>query len=382
MTRGAGERVTIGAGWARERLWLGMSNVGAWVVAAAVAVAAGVPELGLGAWDPVGWAIAIAAVQLPFDAVGGWWLPRRHGRSGEGAGAWALRWARAAAAHGVLTASALAAAVALYGLGGAALATLGAVVGVVGLLGLQGPWLWFTTGRRGGALPADAAARARAAGLDPARIKVVDAEDGSFVGGWVGLPGAETLVLPARWLAPDAASLLDVQLRRRAAARASGQRARGVVLGASFTLVGVALGLVVFGAADPSDAVRAAALATMWSFVGLLALPTPSRRGVVAVDAAAVRAGLSPSALADAAAALDVAQEDEPARAEVVESIFHPVPALHGRLAAVARGDAGGGAWHAARMALLTSQAAACPLGRAVHCNVGRPELWAVYPGD
>jgi len=52
MTKAAPRRVAkVGAGWARERLWLGMSNVGLWVVLAALAVGFGVPSLGLGVWD-------------------------------------------------------------------------------------------------------------------------------------------------------------------------------------------------------------------------------------------------------------------------------------------------------------------------------------------
>jgi hypothetical protein len=372
----------VGAGWARERLWLGMSNVGLWVVLAAGVVVFGAPSLGFSAWDPILWALLVVALQFPLDVVGGFWLPRRHGRSSETLAAWGFRWGRAAIVHAGLSAAALTSATALYQVGGVGLAIAGAALGILGLIGLQGPWLWATSGLRTSALPSSLTRVAQDAGLSPDGVKVVDAQDGGFVGGWVGLPGAETLVIPRAWTEPGAADLLDVQLRRRAAARRTGQRARGTWLGAGFSLVGVAAGLLVFGAATPEDAVRAAALATLWSFVGLLALPTPSRRGVLAVDAAAVQQGLSTHRFARVAPVLDLAQEGEPARSDLVESIFHPVPALQRRIQAVDQPPHRGGAWHAARMALLTSQAAACPLARAVHCNAGRPELWAVYPGD
>jgi len=279
-------------------------------------------------------------------------------------------------------AAALAAALGLHAVGGSPAVMLGALAGVVGLIGLQGPWLWLTTGLRTAPLPAEAAARARQLGLDPSRVKVVSARDGSFVGGWLGLPAFETLVLPAAWAMAGAEHVLEVQLRRRSVAHRSGQRTRGVLLGVGWTLFGLALGLLTFGAADPSQAVRAAALATLWSFVGLLLLPTPSRQGVLAVDRAALQDGLSAQRLIAVARALDEDQEDEPERAEIVESIFHPIPALARRIEAASGRGQSGGAWHAARMALLASQAVACPLGRAVHCNAGRPELWAVYPGD
>ncbi|WP_146526280.1 hypothetical protein [Novipirellula artificiosorum] len=39
-------------------------------------------------------------------------------------------------------------------------------------------------------------------------------------------------------------------------------------------------------------------------------------------------------------------------------------------------------AWHAARMTLFVSWACMGMLVRAVHCNVGRPELWVMLPTD
>jgi hypothetical protein len=35
-----------------------------------------------------------------------------------------------------------------------------------------------------------------------------------------------------------------------------------------------------------------------------------------------------------------------------------------------------------ARHALYLAWGALSPLARAVHCNVGRPALWVVWPGD
>jgi hypothetical protein len=66
-----------------------------------------------------------------------------------------------------------------------------------------------------------------------------------------------------------------------------------------------------------------------------------------------------------------------------VETVFHPIPALRRRIARLEEGRASeGGAWHAARMALFLSWASFGLLGRAVHCNCGRPELWVLLPAD
>jgi hypothetical protein len=123
---------------------------------------------------------------------------------------------------------------------------------------------------------------------------------------------------------------------------------------------------------------------TLWAFAGVLLLPTPSRAAVFAVDALAARAG-SAAALAEALPPLDRWQDDEPHRSAGVEVVFHPVPALGVRLA---RLGAGAGApvarpaHHLARHALWLGWGTLSPLSRLVHCNVGRPALWAMLPGD
>ena len=70
-------------------------------------------------------------------------------------------------------------------------------------------------------------------------------------------------------------------------------------------------------------------------------------------------------------------------RAPAVEAIFHPIPSPARRSEEIERGhNRGAGAWHAARMALYLSWACFGLLGRAVHCNCGRPELWVMLPAD
>jgi hypothetical protein len=65
----------------------------------------------------------------------------------------------------------------------------------------------------------------------------------------------------------------------------------------------------------------------------------------------------------------------------LIESIFHPVPSLSNRRALSTR-TYPPIAWHAARMTLFLSWGCAGLLSRAVHCNVGRPELWVMLPTD
>jgi hypothetical protein len=77
---------------------------------------------------------------------------------------------------------------------------------------------------------------------------------------------------------------------------------------------------------------------------------------------------------------LDRLQDDEPQRTALIETNFHPVPSVENR-----RSESSSGfpiAWHAARMTLYVSWACMGLLVRAVHCNVGRPELWVMLPTD
>jgi hypothetical protein len=126
---------------------------------------------------------------------------------------------------------------------------------------------------------------------------------------------------------------------------------------------------------------------TLWSFLGVLVLPTPSRAAVYATDAT-VASTLGVPAVAQSIELTDKWQDDEPTRSVNVERIFHPVPGRSNRLARLKAGKVGtaglGGlhAHHLARHALWLGWGTLSPISRVVHCNVGRTPLWAMLPGD
>ena len=100
--------VPAAPGYGRARLWLGMSAVGTVVTLAAVALALGLPGRVVAALDAppqaqllglVGFALLYALVQLPFDLLGGYLLPRRYGRSHPPPGRYLAGLARGVAAH-------------------------------------------------------------------------------------------------------------------------------------------------------------------------------------------------------------------------------------------------------------------------------------------
>ena len=84
----------------------------------------------------------------------------------------------------------------------------------------------------------------------------------------------------------------------------------------------------------PRSLGAASSAMTLWAFLGVLMLPTPSRASVIAVDlAAAAEVGELPMRMA--IERLDRWEDDKPVRSRAI-----------------------------------------------VHCNVGRPALWVMLPGD
>jgi hypothetical protein len=97
----------------------------------------------------------------------------------------------------------------------------------------------------------------------------------------------------------------------------------------------------------------------------------------------AVRDAVGQAAVSDAITQLDRWQDDEAERSPGVERIFHPVPSRGNRLRALTVPvEPTDGAHQLTRLALFSSVATLSLLGRVVHCNIGRPALWVVYPGD
>lgn len=380
-----------GLSYARARLYLGASAVGTLTVLATLALLLGLPERwwpsvpGPFVRDVLAWSVLVAvhaAVLAPFDLFAGSLIPRAYGRTAEPLGAFLARWARGAVLHGLALTAAGAlvmAAARAAGSGGAAAAF---VVLSLALLAGQ-PWVAAAiAGWRVRRLPASPATAALGSGA-----LAYDAPHPHVTGGAYGLPLRTRWVVPGRWASEPERVALDAQSVRRAWIERSGARDRGVLLALAWNALPLLVVLAFWGPPlAAADVVRWALLATVGSFVGLLVLPTPSRRAVVDADAAARASGVDVARLAAALERLDRDQDDEPERSAGVETVFHPIPGLRRRTALLASIDppptSGGSTWHAARVALYTSWAGAGFLGRAVHCNLGRPEVWVFLPSD
>jgi hypothetical protein len=364
--------------YARARLKLGISSVGTWVVLAALGLFFGLPDGWVARASDPAWSAQLAvlaqvllvyiALSLPFDLVGGWLLPVRYARSGQSLPSYLLSWGRGVLVQALaLLACALGIIAAARFAGGFGAGCMLLALSLL-LLAAQG-------------LLARLVARARVTRVG--KRLIWESADPGFSGGWIGLPGNERLIQPAGWRKLLSDDELGAQELRRQQIVRSGSRQRGVALALGFQLLGFTLVWQFGDGADHAAALTTLALGmTLWNFLGLLILPTPSRAGVYEADHAARHAGAAQEDLVNGLRKLDRLQEDEAERADGLEWIFHPVPSAGHRVRRLRAGLPAKGAHHATRTALFLSWACLGFLSRAVHCNAGRPEVWVVFPGD
>ena len=351
---------------ANRRLALGITNVGSWVVAAASGLWLLPRTAAL--WNGprnVAWLLLAAlGVQGVFDYVGGVLLvpsPPPDRRQ------FLVRWGRGVGGHSLVLGLI---AVLSYGsfrlTGGLVLAvvvaTLGLAAGRVGCLRLIG------------GVPTSLST----VQVDTLLAKTVDPAFTGAVTGW----GHRTANLwPSSWwerVPPD--ELAAEQSRRRWQIEAGLPR-RAMLLVLVWSASGSALGgsLCRLAIYPPATALLLhACWMTLWTFGSLLLLPSFSRAAVFAADRAALAAGHDPRGWIVRFPRL--VGEDGGA-STLVQTIFYPVPSAERRLQRLEAGPSGGLlCGNLARANLYYSWAGCTWLGRAVHCNVGRPALWVFPP--
>lgn len=375
------------AGYGRARLWLGISSVGTIVTLATLGLATDFSSR-FNAFFGASFSSQIlqlltfvgvyVLVQFPFDLFGGYVLPRRFGRQCPPLRQYLLRLARGAFAHAVVLLIA-----------GITLTLAGRYGGIVGSITIGALMIVMLLSARlsiARLLAPLVIYPSQSASEDPDLLPVVIAksDDEAFTGGIVGVLGSRLQLVPERWGEVLGAEGLKLAVRRRVIAVTSGGWRRGRIAAVAFTLVGIGLAAWLAGANQLGTAegtIRLSLWFTLWSFAGLLTLPTLSRRGVVAIDELSRAQGWSVETITNNTHALDRLQDGEPVRPSLVETIFHPVPSVQSRLeGSTAHGVIG--FWDAARTSIFLSIAGFGLLGRAVHCNCGRPSLWAFLPTE
>lgn len=378
-------RPTKSDGYGRARLRIGISGVGFWVVVSCGLLAldvgtarAGMPGGILGDLLPIGMLLSLyAVIQLPFDWMGGYLLPKRYGRPIEPAPKMVLVLLRGVGAHLILL---MCSALALY-TGG----VFGGVAGayVAGLI-----WVSvLAVGRNVLARTvADFDAKQCSDAPYDSRIiptELMDSADEGFTGGITGFVTPGKNILPAAWretLTPTQFAL--IRGRREAVIRSGAWRA-GRLAALAFTGLGLLIALMLAGpesAGTGVGVVETSLWFTLWSFLGLLFLPTLARRAVYRIDQQMLADGHDLGQYHELWSVLDGLQDDEPTRPRWVERIFHPIPSVMNRRRENA--TRASGFWDVARTSVYLGMGGMSLLTRSVHCNVGRPALWVWLPTD
>ena len=352
---------------ARHRLVLGISNVGFWVLSAFGGLLWLVIR-GAGACTP--WTdgfllLGTTVVQAGFDFVGGFLLmppPRRS------LGRFLSDWLRGALVHTLVLGSVGWLSYASFRwLGGFVPAVLLATAG----LALTRRWMLRAVG--------GVSTTASVYNHEP--ILAADATDPAFTGGIDGWGARTASLLPAAWLRDLPPAEFAAEASRRRWQSAHGLPGRALLLILGWNAAGAAAGSFALGLAGHAPAgalLLHACWMTLWTFAGLLVLPSLSRKAVFAADRAALDAGDDPREWIGRFPGL--VGEDGGAN-PFIQTIFYPVPSARERLLHLTQSPAAGFVpGNLARNNLYYSWAACTLLGRAVHCNVGRPALWVFPP--
>lgn len=370
--------------YARARLWLGISGVGFIVLLSTLALVMGWPQAVFGQIPnnlsadvaALGWILlAYGVLHLPLDYVGGYWLPCHFSRQCLLFSYFFSQYIRGTIVQSIILLLSALAVLAAGRAGGRPGALL--LIFLVMLFMVEGQ-AWLAK------LVAGLKITPQAQPLHGHPVVYIGGWDAGFSGGVVGLPGRERLVLPSLWQRVLPKEALNLELTRRLAALETGSRLRGLAVAIVWNLSGFALCSFLPGAGVTTVAeLLATSLGfTLWSFLGLLLLPTASRRGVYELDEFARRIGVRSDQFSAAVREIDQLQDDEPRRSSGIETIFHPVPSVERRVEQYEDASPRRGAWNAARYALFLSWPCMGWLNRAVHCNSGRPELWVMLPTD
>ncbi len=378
--------------YARARLWLGIIGVGSIVSIATIVLITGLPQALLGNSPVFGFReiLQLSAVPgffilwlIPLDFLGGFFLPAKFEKSDQAFSAWFRSYLVAALSQGLL-----------FMLFGSLIILLSQQYGMVGgfftiSVGILACFLVRNRLLLNRESKTEASARKLldAIGLIPSwqifvpKTVVVEHKDIGFTGGVVGTGKHAQIVIPKAWLS-FSRKQLATSIARRAVAINSGSYTRGLIFAFTWNVGGFLLCSLLPGAGLTTVAGLVTIICgfTLWSFLGLLTLPTVSRNASLKIDQELLQQGMPAELISNTAFTMDQMQDGEPERPRLIETIFHPVPNVASRnRTEPIRGLA---AWNVARTTLFFSWACLGFLSRSVHCNVGRPELWTMLPTD
>jgi len=343
-----------------------MANVGFWVVAAVAGLVWSIPSRqGLGYDQLLGVLVSLFAIQTLFDFHAAHRCelapnPRR-------IGAFLSVWARSAVVH-----------CALLALTGTVIllswrtfqSFVPGVLGMLGLLVVARPVLLRLTG-------AQWHSPIHSDGLE---IVPVSTPVGAFTGGYVGVSRRSPLLVPVEWMSQLPLRELEAELLRRKFQRSAGHPLKAVSAAIIWNVAGAYLAQWVL-AGNQLPAIQLligfASWMTLWTFLGLLVFPSWTHRAVFATDRAV---GDSTPGLGDWIRRFPSLVGEDGHLSARMESTFYPIPSAERRFAMLQRPTPTSVWGDVARTNLYFSLCGLTPIGRAVHCNLGRPVCWILPP--
>ena len=210
----------------------------------------------------------------------------------------------------------------------------------------------------------------------------VDSSDPSFTGGTTGIGPWAMFLLPASWKTKLTAEQSQTVIDRRLWEIRNNLPARSLLISLSWNLAGCKIGAVLLGLSGrpvEEAIIMQSSWMTLWGFLALLLLPSFSRSSVFGADRAALAHGRDARDWIKKFPSLT--GEDGNSKT-VIQRVFYPIPSSVERLQSIENPRPTVALGNIARSNLFLSLATLTILGRCVHCNVGRPELWIFPPSD
>ena len=317
--------------YARARLWLGITGVGSLVTLSSIALVSGIPQDLLSANERFGFHEMLQLLcvtgffilwMMPLDLLGGFLLPRHFNKTEQAFRNWVWRYLFGVLSQAILFATFGSLILLLsqtYGVvGGAIAVSLGIIVCFVvrNRLLLNREVSIENDGKL-----LDAIAMIQSWQIFVPRTVVVSHKDIGFTGGIIGFANDAKIVIPKAWLSFSREQLATA-IARRAIAINSGSYTRGLLIAFAWNIFGFLVCSFIPGAGLTTVAglVTTVCGFTLWSFLGLLTLPTVSRNASLEIDQSLARRGMPRELISQTAFIMDQMQDGEPERPALIET--------------------------------------------------------------
>ena len=311
-------------------------------------------------------------LSLPFDWLGGVYLPNRYQQYRNIETGWWKRWARAAVVQAFF-----------YLLFGLWLLTLGRYLGPVGTIGGMALVMLLLVGLQVWVARATVSWESFFDNHKGKLVIYLVNNDPGFTGGISGIPGMEVFIVPDMWRQSMSEKMLKVIQGRRHGALQTLAHAKGFLLAFVWTLLSfaVAVLLVPGGTGTGPGLVMTVALFSVISFAGsTILLSWISRMAVWEIDRWVFYRGGDADVIRQSFEFTTVKEEqlDLPRWQESLVAM--PGPAS--RAEHMARQKNQKGAWNARHQSVFMAWAGLSLFSRALPAVLGKPERWVFLPGD